>query len=334
MALIQAEGLKKKGFGVTLLTVYKAEDFYPVPAGVKRIALDLSPVKKNIPGKFKSLRALYKVFKAEKPDAVISNMMVNAAALAILMKIKTIFAEHRSLAHTDVGTQKKFVLNNAAACVFLSEKDRKYFLQRRFKSVPRVIQNPAIKPIPLGDKKPPFLKPSKNAVAAGRLSSEKGFDILIRAWTDVAAKHPDWHLSIVGDGPVKDELAALIKKKRLEEKITLAGGYKDMANVYKNADIFILSSRREGFPLALCEAMACGVAPAAFDCETGPSDIIQNRRSGLLLEEQTGSELSAGINFLIENGDKRKLYAKNAAEITKRFGLEDYIEKYCGLLKI
>ncbi|MCL2887782.1 MAG: glycosyltransferase family 4 protein [Elusimicrobia bacterium] len=333
MSVTQAEGLARKGFDVTLLTVYKAQDFYTVPKGVKRLALNLHHARKNILGKIKSLRTLYKTFKEMKPDVVISNMMVNVAALSILLKIKTIFAEHMQLDKTDIGLQKKFVLNKAAYSVFLSGNDERYFKKHRFKSAPRVIQNPAVKLAPLTDKKPEFLKPGKNAVAVGRLVPEKGFDILIRAWKKVAKKHEDWHLSIVGDGPLKSNLEDLIKENKLDGSVTLAGQYKDIANVYKNADIFILSSRQEGFPLALCEAMAWGAPPVAFDCETGPSDIIKNNHSGVLLNEQTASELAGGINFLIEHEDKRAQFAKNAAEITKRLGLEEYINKYADLCR-
>jgi glycosyltransferase involved in cell wall biosynthesis len=333
MSLTQAEGLAKKGFDVTLLTVYKAQDFYTVPAGVKRLALNLSHARKNILGKTKSLRTLYKTLKEIKPDVIISNMMVNVAALGVLLKIKTIFVEHMQLDKTDINIQKKFVLNRAAYCVFLSGRDEKYFKKHRFKSAARVIQNPAVKLAALEDKKPDFLKPAKNAVAVGRLVWEKGFDILIRAWKKTAEKHPDWHLSIVGDGPQKDSLAGLIKEYKIDGSVTLAGQYKDMANVYKNADIFILSSRREGFPVALCEAMAWGAPPVAFDCETGPSDIIQNNHNGVLLNESTAQELAGGINFLIEHEDKRVQFAKNAAEIIFRFGLEEYINKYADLCR-
>jgi glycosyltransferase involved in cell wall biosynthesis len=147
---------------------------------------------------------------------------------------------------------------------------------------------------------------AKRILAAGRLTPQKGFDYLIRAFTPVAAAHPDWELRICGAGRAQAQLEAGIAEAGLEDRIVLAGPSDDIPGEMSRASIYVLSSRFEGFPLVLIEAMAKGMAVVAFDCPTGPRDIVDDHRNGILVPEKDVPGLSAGMMEMIEDEELRR----------------------------
>ncbi|MGB2579934.1 glycosyltransferase involved in cell wall biosynthesis [Elusimicrobium simillimum] len=333
LAVLQAREFAKNGHNVTILTAYNKPDFYTVPPEVNRVHLNLPHVHASFWHRARVAAYVAKTLLGILPDVLISHMMFNASLIGIILGIKTIFVEHLVLNTETLTFTKRFVLNKAHACVFLSERDRITFNRLKFKSRCEVIYNPAIKPELEEDVLPPFMKPSLNAVAVGRLVRQKGFDILINAWAEVAKTEPDWHLSIVGEGPQLSELQDIIQTANLESKVTLAGSYHNIAAVYKNADIFVLSSRSEGFPLALCEAMSWNVPPVAFDCETGPNVIIRDGEDGVLVTDLNADALARAIKDFIKNTPLRTQCAQATAEVTERFSLQKYIDAYEFLFK-
>ncbi|WP_187146159.1 glycosyltransferase family 4 protein [Elusimicrobium minutum] len=329
-ALYQAVGLKERGHDVTVLTLYNRPGFYTLPRDVKRINLNIE-TKKDFLSLLKNFFILRKAIKTSGAEVVISNMSAPPVTAAWTLGIKTIFAEHTYFDTQSLSFNKKLALNKADYVVFLSESDISAFKAANFKSKPVIIYNPAVKPIDMHNKKPAFFKPANNAAAAGRFDYVKGFDILIDSWAIVVKEFPDWHLSIIGEGPQKEILARQIKSLGLEQNITLCQRLENLANVYKYADLFVLSSRREGFPLALCEAMSWGTPCAAFNCPNGPDVIIKDGIDGLIIKNFTAKGLAEGIISLLKNPEKRAEFAKNAARITQKFSIEKYIDKYEAL---
>ena len=117
----------------------------------------------------------------------------------------------------------------------------------------------------------------------GRFKYQKGFDMLVDAFAGVAERHPDWRLRIVGHGHLREPLQERIDALGLGDSVELAGPTDDVPGEMARASIYALSSRFEGFPLVLIEAMSKGMAIAAFDCPTGPAEIIDDHRNGLLV---------------------------------------------------
>ena len=118
-------------------------------------------------------------------------------------------------------------------------------------------------------------------LAVGRLHEQKGFDLLLQAWQPIEQAHPEWTLRIVGEGDKHAALEAQIRGLGLQHAV-LAGQTADVVKEYRQASLFVLSSRYEGLPLALIEAMWCGLPCVAFDCPHGPAELLAEDRGWLV----------------------------------------------------
>lgn len=189
------------------------------------------------------------------------------------------------------------------ALAVLTEHDRDTYGAALGKSGVRVVRVPnGVPPWPL----PPAKLESKVLVAAGRLSRQKGFDLLIEAFATVAARHPDWRLRIFGWGKMRDKLAARIEELGLTDQVQLSGPTRQLEKELEAAAGYVLSSRFEGLPMVLLEASAAGVPAVAFDCPTGPREIIDHGRTGLLVPPEDVAALADGMLRLIENPAERR----------------------------
>ncbi|MBN2374466.1 glycosyltransferase family 4 protein [bacterium] len=174
----------------------------------------------------------------------------------------------------------------------------------------------------------------KVIVGIGRLSHEKGFDMLLRAFRRISEFYPDWSLRIFGEGPMRISLGSLRDRLGLSGRVSFPGRTIAPDKELKKADIFVMPSRYEGFPNALCEAMACGLAVVSFDCPGGPKEIIRNGVDGILVLQGDITALAAAIESLINNEKERKRLGQNARrEIIGRFGIEKVMPQWEDLLE-
>lgn len=164
--------------------------------------------------------------------------------------------------------------------------------------------------------------------AMGRLNSQKGFDTLIKAFSIVNKKDSSYILKIFGEGSDRNTLQNLIDDLCLHDYVRLCGAKSDAINDIANSKIFVLSSRYEGMPNALIEAMATGTACISTDCKFGPSELINDGKNGLLVPVDDVRILSEKILFLIENETVRKNIEKNAIEIRKKLDANTIYKKY------
>ncbi len=176
-------------------------------------------------------------------------------------------------------------------------------------------------------------------LAAGRLTYQKGFDILLDTWTIVHDLQPEWRLDIFGDGPDKEILEAQIDRLGLHNVITIHPPSVNIDREYLQSSVYVLSSRYEGLPMTLIEAMAHGVPGAAFTCKCGPRDVITDTVDGLLVSPEGSPEkLAEAILTLIENPTRRKEMGRRAAEkVQQHFSQEhimaQWIELFTHLIK-
>ena len=173
---------------------------------------------------------------------------------------------------------------------------------------------------------------SKQAIAVGRYTYQKGFDLLISAWKIVNEMHPDWILNIYGGGN-RDDFQQQVNKLGLQEVIKCNGPVNDIAENYHESSIFVLSSRFEGFGLVLAEAMSVGLASVAFACPCGPRDIITDGEDGVLCKNGDIHQLAKGICRLIEDESLRKKMGQKAAISIQRYTIDNIMKQWDALFQ-
>ncbi|MEI7423470.1 MAG: glycosyltransferase family 4 protein [Prolixibacteraceae bacterium] len=151
------------------------------------------------------------------------------------------------------------------------------------KDLPRLKKhNPQVRVIPnpltFYPEQPAELK-NKIILAVGRIDFLKGYDLMLEVFERFCRTNPDWHLRIIGDGPLKAEIERIAEKKGLSDRFTIFPASNNIEKEYLEASIFLMTSRSEGLPMVLLEAQACGLPIIAFDCETGPAEIIHHYNS-------------------------------------------------------
>lgn len=202
----------------------------------------------------------------------------------------------------------------AAAIVMQTDRSRKC-LPPAQRARAHVIANPVALPAAIPG-------PVEHRITAvGRLTEQKGFDLLIDAFAKVAPFHPDWTLVIWGDGPLRDMLQRRSINHGLAHRIVLPGVSQGHGAWINPGQIFVLCSRYEGFPNALAEAMAAGMAPVAFDCEFGPAEMMDHGKSGLLVPAENVDALADCLHPLMGSPALRTSLASGASSSAYRFEL-------------
>ena len=174
---------------------------------------------------------------------------------------------------------------------------------------------------------------NKKVIAVGKQSFQKGYDRLLKSWSQVIKKHPEWNLEIYGKIDASQGLIEQAEALGIQKNVHFFPPTKNIKEKYKEASIYVLSSRYEGFGMVLIEAMAYGVPCISFDCPCGPSDIISDNIDGILVPNGNTEMLADKINFLIENENTRMKMGKQAKENVKRFLPENILKQWDDLFK-
>ncbi|GGK75792.1 hypothetical protein Sme01_51460 [Sphaerisporangium melleum] len=230
--------------------------------------------------------------------------------------VRKVAQEHMNLATHRDTVRREIARHYHAfdAVVVLTETDRRAY-ERLLPGVP-VVRIPNAVDV---RGREPSRQENPIVVAAGRLVRQKGFDLLVPAFAEVARRHPDWRLRIYGTGPKKAELAGLISAHGLQDVVTLMGHSTGFDEALSEASIFALSSRFEGLPMVMIEAMAHALPVVAFDCPTGPADVITHGVDGLLAGREDVAGLAAALDRLITDTALRRRMSTAA-----RLAVQDY----------
>jgi glycosyltransferase involved in cell wall biosynthesis len=164
-------------------------------------------------------------------------------------------------------------------------------------------------------------KSGTRLVSCGRLTESKGFDRLIEAFHLLSGNFPAWSLTIAGEGELRPKLETLIAEFGLSGRVSLPGAFRDSREVFEEADIFVLSSRYEGFPNVLTEAMAYGIPVVSFDCRSGPAEIIRNDFDGFLVPAGDVAALAGTLERLMSDEAIRLRVGRNAVHVSERFSM-------------
>jgi glycosyltransferase involved in cell wall biosynthesis len=159
-------------------------------------------------------------------------------------------------------------------------------------------------------------------IAGGRLTWQKGFDRLVRAFARVAPEHPEWTLRIYGRGRERDKLRRMIGKRDLHDRILLMGPTAEFGPELSRAAVFALSSRFEGFGMVVLEAMSKGLPVVAFDCPRGPGEIITHGEDGLVVPDGDVEAFAAALGRLMGDAGERRRMGAAAVRKAERYDAE------------
>ena len=174
---------------------------------------------------------------------------------------------------------------------------------------------------------------NKQIMAVGRFIAQKGFLLLLDAFSMISSKFYDWKLLIYGEGQDYNRLKDKIKKYHLEDQVSLLPPSQNIKKCFLNSSIFVFPSIYEGFGLVLTEAMECGLPCVAFDCECGPREIINDGENGFLVRNKNVSELAEKMSILISDERLRKFMGKNAKKCVSKFYPENIMPKWIDLFQ-
>jgi glycosyltransferase involved in cell wall biosynthesis len=257
----------------------------------------------------------------QRPDWIVctgANRLIVALLAAFVLDVKVVIWEHFPVASSVTrprGRLARMIASVVASQVVTLTKSDKdlyatlYALSGRVTHIPNIVQSPGVTG-----------RVRRNEILAmGRLSREKGFDLLLEAWSLAMPRLPDWSLRIVGDGQMRDELVRQAGRLGIEDSVTFAPFSDDPFSLYSECGIFVLSSRFEGLPFVLIEAMTCGAACISFDCPNGPREVIRNGVNGLLVSAEEVNALASAIVKLGENPMLRQRLGDAATKVSKPF---------------
>lgn len=316
---------------ICILTFDHGDSFFPIHASVTREPLDLvadssGSLWRGLRNNLWRLRTLRKAIRANRPDIVLSfidqtNVMTLLALLGTGTKVvvweNTDPNRARSSSHAaNWGRRYARFIYPLANAIVAQTDDAAEFLGRTFGKKVFSVANPIL---PTAAVEPMKLK-RPAMIGLGRLSQEKGFDLLLHAFAAIASRYPDWHLYVFGDGPERSRLEALVRHLGLAGRVAFPGAISDPTTALRAGDLFVVSSHIEGFSLVLAEAMASGL-PAVSTDAGGPRAIIRDQYDGLLVPPGDTGALASAMARLMGDDDLRATFAARAPEVLDRYSL-------------
>jgi len=320
-----ANELSKQGYEVIVATQWQGENEFPLDDSVRRIHVGLKKddeKRSQISRALRRILYLRKLIQKEKPDVTIAfaRKAIYRSLFATRFTKQPVIIAVRT---NPVGyyDEKKYklliplLLERAAGAVFQT-KDQRDFFPDKIGKKSTIIYNP-INPKYVNVAK--VEKKEKVIAHSSRIVGLKNQEMLIRAFMQVLAKHPDYSLKIYGtdsgDG-TWEKLETLIKENHLEEKVFLMGGCDSLETELPKAEIYAFPSDEEGLPNALLEAMALGLPVISTDCPCGgPATVIEHEKNGLLVPIKDADAMASAIIRLIEDKALAERLGKEAEKI-------------------
>ncbi|WCT08803.1 glycosyltransferase family 4 protein [Proteus mirabilis] len=329
------------GYEVSIISLYNGyKSYFKLDDKIKL----LSFYSEKISFSKKSPSIIYKLRDYLKKDSI--DILINVDSIltlysipaTILLHTKNICWEHFNF-NINLGLKKrKYARYLASFCchqiITLTERDKDLWIKGSYiRSKINVIPNPSPFvniPIELNQAS------SKIAISVGRLTDQKGFDMLLRAWKKVLDERKDWTLKIIGSGSNEDFLKKLAEDLNINSHIIWVKHSDNIIEHYKSAALYIMSSRFEGLPMVLLEAASMGVPIVSFDCDTGPREIIKDN-TGWLCEDGNIDALANTLIHAMSVLDEPEVYnsyrISSKKNIDKNFSIEAIISKWVDIIE-
>lgn len=311
---------------ITLVTWTGIEirDFYRLHSDVHRIHLNMvcdgQGFFQSVMFNVRRIRSLRRVLLTVKPTAVLSfltetNVLTILASLGL--RTRLVISERANPASDTTVPRVWKALRRClywrSHTVVAQTTAAAEWIARNCGARTRVIPN-VLRDLPIPDcEREPLI------VAVGRLAHQKGFDLLVRAFAQVAADFPGWSVAILGEGKERSTLLQLCGELGVSGRVILVGQVADVDSWFARAGVVIQPSRFEGFPNALLEAMGMGVAVITADCPSGPSELIEDGVNGRLVPVEDVGALAVALRQLLSSPDIRARFGREATKVRERF---------------
>lgn len=326
-----ANALAEKKYQVSILSLAGGkQSFFELKPDIKTYSLYAEKIsfKKNFLGVVWRIRQFVTQYQIDTLVVVDSISCVFTVPALFGLKVKHICWEHFNfnvnlgVKYRDIG--RKWAAKYCDYVVTLTQRDKELWEKGLKKINAKIIA--ISNPVPYEDiENNPSLE-YKTVLAVGRLTHVKGFDLLITAWARFAQQVPDWKVVIVGSGEDELMLKQMAKDLGVGDSIIFAGRQKDMDQFYRQASFFCMSSRFEGFGMVLLEAQSYGLPIVAFDCDTGPRELV-NSHNGWLVEPESIEKLSMTLLRVINLDDRSyNTKVKESLLNIKNFSIESTVK--------
>lgn len=304
MTAVIANALAERGYRVFVLSLWDRASVFPLHEGVTHEALfaQRPSFKRAYASTVLGIRRFVRKHGIDVLVEVDTMLTLFTLPATLGMNVRRIAWEHCHF-DEDLGRKARRVARWLAGrfddgVVVLTERDRERWTEGlRPRCGIHAISNPLPFPFPDVDGD----QTSQVVLAVGRLTYAKGFDVLLDAWAKVIRRHPDWRLVIVGDGEEREALQAQQLRLGIEHSVEMPGATNNVSEYYRQASIFCLSSRYEGFGLVLIEAMSFALPVVTSDCKTGPRELVDDGINGLKVPVEDATSLAAALVRLIED---------------------------------
>ncbi|MBT9009777.1 hypothetical protein BTI84_08870 [Lactobacillus delbrueckii subsp. bulgaricus] len=219
---------------------------------------------------------------------------------------------------------RKLAANMADQIVVLTKEDlEEYQKNLKIKHKVDYIYNPTIQPETL----PKNVERKNIVIASGRLAPQKNFTELLKIWSLIEKNNPSWNLVICGSGEEEIKLKKIAKEKKLKN-VVFAGFVQNVEEYYQQAKIMVMTSRFEGFPMVLLEGQNAGLPIVAYDCFTGPKEIVIDGKDGYLIELGNKAKFASSLEKLMRNEELREKFSLQAMEDAKRFNIKEIAKRW------
>ncbi len=332
-----ANFLSKKEHNVTMLTVSKTDELsYDLDNAVNLETLESDKRIKN--GVLRTLLKQIKLLsfvRKHKTDVYIVMLPKTIRSLMIykkFIKAPIVFSERADPSSYDKKTQKylKTAAKKAEGIVFQTEDAKAWYLPsitNKSIVIPNAINSDFIRPEYTGER-------GKSIVAAGRLSEQKNFKLLIDAFASVSPEYPEYNLKIFGKGPLEKELKDYAEALEVADKTQFMGYVSNMPEQLEKASVFVLSSDFEGMPNALMEAMALGLPCISTDCPAGgPKYLIRDGENGLLIPVGNRGKMAEAVLKILGDKESADKMGKNARMVAEELAPERIYGKWEEFIK-
>lgn len=312
---------------ISMYSLFHEKPYYELDSRIRveHLGLKFASKVKKFFCYLKFIKVIPQILKKHQIEYVLGTThAINSMLVFVRFKCKKIGCEHMNYdACPRISSFiRRICYKNLDSLVVLTSSDSRHYNfidQRKLFIIPNSLSFTCDKPADLAHKR---------MIAVGRLTEQKGFDILIKAAIKIRNELPDWKIDIFGNGEDKQKLKEMISQYALSDYVFINEPVRNIKEKLLNSSLYIMSSRWEGLPMILLEAKACGLPIVSFNCPEGPADVINDNEDGFLIEPENINDLVKKVIEICKNNDLLKRFGQLSFENSSQYSELNVYQKW------